>query len=69
MDYFGVFGNYKITAYVNDKILFEKYFESVMINDRDNMVTVVNKKGKVLLTVSTHCATVVAELEETCGIS
>lgn len=64
----GLYGNYKITAYVGDKILFEKYFESVTIDDSDNVVTVVNKKGKVLLTVSTHCATIVAELEEKAGI-
>lgn len=58
------YGNYKITVYVGDKILFEKYFESVRIDDSDNMMTVIDKKAKVLLTVSTHCATVVAELEE-----
>ncbi|MDE5754477.1 MAG: hypothetical protein K2H89_08055 [Oscillospiraceae bacterium] len=62
------YGNYRITAYVGDKILLEKYFESVTIDDSDNMLTVADKKGKVLLTVSTHCATVVAELEEKAGI-
>ncbi|MDE5769545.1 MAG: hypothetical protein K2H29_09540 [Oscillospiraceae bacterium] len=62
------YGNYRITAYVGDKILLEKYFESVTIDDSDNMLTVTDKKGRVVLTVSTHCATVVAELEENTGI-